>query len=572
MNNLSVYAVIQARMGSSRLPGKILMDVAGKPLLWHIVHRLRQCKNLTGIAVATSTDRADDALIDFGEKYGVPIIRGSEDDVLQRYIDAGEALKADYLVRVTGDAPFVEPTEIDHMIEAVLSAKSEYFTVESEFPCVHCGFEVVALSALYRIVQAEDLQEYHREHVTIYLKENIDHFTTVPVFFDEKYRGEGFRLTVDNMADLTLVRTIYEQLWNGRSIVSLEKVIEFLNENPQIKAINQHVQQKGVQEKSHKVVFMIDGGSDVGLGHFIRATSVANFLVEDKHCGVVFVVENKWLKNQLTKAGFNVELLQHEKIIDFLLDHKIDFLFIDVKSIKDVSQIVRRAKDKGVKVILMDNGTDARLFADLNVYPCLTEHTEHLKWNGYTGRVCAGIEYFPLRKELIYHSLSDRGDDIVISMGGSDPYNITMKVIEQLVVLDRHLNVILGPANQWRDEINEFVLRYDNVTVYHSPSNFVDIISKAALVVTGYGAFMYELAYMNVPFIVIAHGKNKEKQALQDNLKKLGCYAYLGYHTEVDYDVLKDVVQKAPKELIVEKQPDSQGTSRITKAIFELVR
>ncbi len=115
-DHLRIVAVIQARMGSTRLPGKVLKPIAGQPLLWHIVHRLRRSQFIEQIAIATSTNPRDDAIVEFGREHGVPVVRGPEDDVLARFARAAELLDADIIVRVSSDAPFVDAGFIDHLL------------------------------------------------------------------------------------------------------------------------------------------------------------------------------------------------------------------------------------------------------------------------------------------------------------------------------------------------------------------------------------------------------------------------------------------------------------------------
>src|ERR1700750_3327786 len=111
-----IVAVIQARMGSTRLPGKVLKPIAGKPLLWHIVHRLRASRLIEDIAIATTTNPADEAIVEFAAAEGVTVLRGPEDDVLARFAMAAEAMDADVIVRVSSDAPFIDAHFVDHLI------------------------------------------------------------------------------------------------------------------------------------------------------------------------------------------------------------------------------------------------------------------------------------------------------------------------------------------------------------------------------------------------------------------------------------------------------------------------
>jgi len=123
-------AVIQARMGSTRLPGKVLKPIAGRPLLWHIVHRLKACRRIDAIAIATTTNPLDQAIVEFGKANDVPVVRGPEDDVLARFAQAAELLDADIIVRVSSDAPFLDAGFIDHLIASLIEQGGDYVLME----------------------------------------------------------------------------------------------------------------------------------------------------------------------------------------------------------------------------------------------------------------------------------------------------------------------------------------------------------------------------------------------------------------------------------------------------------
>ena len=125
-----IVAVIQARMGSTRLPGKVLKPVAGKPLLWHIVHRLKKSTLIDAICVATSVNPLDDAIAEFGAAHGVTVVRGPEDDVLARFARAAEVTDADIIVRVNADAPFIDAEFIDHLVTALIEQDGDYVLLD----------------------------------------------------------------------------------------------------------------------------------------------------------------------------------------------------------------------------------------------------------------------------------------------------------------------------------------------------------------------------------------------------------------------------------------------------------
>jgi spore coat polysaccharide biosynthesis protein SpsF len=137
-----IVAIVQARMNSTRLPGKVLRLIAGKPLLWHVVHRLRRCRTVADVAVATSTDSADDLVADFCGEQGIACIRGSEQNVLARFALAAAKTRADVVVRVTGDAPFVDPGFIDHFVTALIEQDGDYVKLAPGVRCAHDGVDL----------------------------------------------------------------------------------------------------------------------------------------------------------------------------------------------------------------------------------------------------------------------------------------------------------------------------------------------------------------------------------------------------------------------------------------------
>ncbi|HTC84121.1 MAG TPA: NTP transferase domain-containing protein, partial [Rhizomicrobium sp.] len=143
-----VVAVIQARMGSSRLPGKVLMPVAGEPLLWHILHRLNKCRMVDAVAVATSTDPGDDAIAQFCADSGVTCVRGPLHNVLERYRLAAAKTVAQTLLRVTGDAPLIDPGLIDYLVYTIVKAGADYVQFETGTLCAHEGVDVFSRRAL----------------------------------------------------------------------------------------------------------------------------------------------------------------------------------------------------------------------------------------------------------------------------------------------------------------------------------------------------------------------------------------------------------------------------------------
>ena len=243
-----VVAVIQARMGSSRLPGKVLMPVAGKPLLWHILHRLRQCRTVDNVAVATSTDPLDDAIAHFCTEHGVTCIRGPLQNVLERYRLAALETGAQTLLRVTGDAPLIDPGLIDYLVYTMVRAGGDYVQFETGTLCAHEGVDVFSRRALDWLTEHAADDEIAREHVTSYFKKFPDKVQTVYLPAYGPLVHETARLSVDTPEDLNFLRAVYDRLQAPAGEALLVDVLALLDTDPQIRAINAHIRQKPVTE------------------------------------------------------------------------------------------------------------------------------------------------------------------------------------------------------------------------------------------------------------------------------------------------------------------------------------
>lgn len=268
-----VIAVIQARMGSSRLPGKVLMPVAGKPLLWHILHRLRKCRTVDAVAVATSTAPGDDAIAQFCAASGVTCVRGPLQNVLERYRLAAIETGAQTLLRVTGDAPLIDPGLIDYLVYTMLKEGADYVQFETGTLCAHEGVDVFSRQALDWLTGHVADDEIAREHVTSYFKQYPDRVKTAYLPAYGPLVHAATRLSVDTAEDLQFLRTIYDRLKAPAGEASLVDVLALLDAAPQIRAINAHVRQKPVSEVERP-----KGAERLGLGtvQFGQAYGISN--------------------------------------------------------------------------------------------------------------------------------------------------------------------------------------------------------------------------------------------------------------------------------------------------------
>ncbi len=193
-----VVAIVQARMGSTRLPGKVLKPIAGKPLLWHVLYRLTRCRTLDWIVVATSDSPRDDAIEGFCRNEKIDVVRGPEDNVLARFQLAAEQTEADIIVRVSADAPFIDPAIHRSPGESADRGQDgDYVVVEPGAPCAHEGVDPFSRRALDRLVAEAADDPVAREHVSGYFKAHPEFVHIVHAAPDPRLAHRGARLTID---------------------------------------------------------------------------------------------------------------------------------------------------------------------------------------------------------------------------------------------------------------------------------------------------------------------------------------------------------------------------------------
>lgn len=238
-------AIIQARMGSTRLPGKIMMDLSGSPVLAHVIGRVGQMKTLDDIIIATTNAPADDIVAAFADKMGVLSFRGSESDVLSRYYHAAAENGAETIVRITSDCPVYDPGIGDaivrfyhaHHFDIVTNAGG--ITGTRTFP-PGTDTEIFSMKRLTDAFQNASLS-YQREHVTPYIYEM---FPDTVYHYNSEQDCSHLRLTLDTPEDYNLISIIYNQLYQNGQPFSLKEIIALYHRSPEIFVVNQHVQQK----------------------------------------------------------------------------------------------------------------------------------------------------------------------------------------------------------------------------------------------------------------------------------------------------------------------------------------
>lgn len=245
---MKTVIIDQARMTSTRLPGKVMKTVLGKPLLEYQIERLQRVKLADEIVIATTANEADRPIVELCERLNVPYFRGSEEDVLGRYYEAAKERRADVIVRVTSDCPIIDPEVIDKVIKFYKDHAAEYDyvsnTLERTYPRgMDC--EVFPFSILEEVHQ-KAVSQSEREHVTLFIYRHPERYRLANVAYSEDQSHH--RWTVDTEEDFELIERIVASLYPIKHSFDLKDCLELLRSNLEWASANNHIAQRDYEQ------------------------------------------------------------------------------------------------------------------------------------------------------------------------------------------------------------------------------------------------------------------------------------------------------------------------------------
>ena len=235
---MRVVAVIQARMSSRRLPNKVILPLAGQPVLAHVVNRTRACSLIDDVWVATSTDPSDDAIEDWAQGFGVHCARGSLTDVLDRYVQTARLARADAVVRITADCPALDPIVLTEVVEGFISGSYDLYGLSGEFPDgLDCSvFSIKALEQAW----SEAKLPSEREHVGPYIEKHPELFRLGGLNKFDGLKLGHHRWTLDEPEDYELITRIFDSFPQG-SIFYAQNILDLLDKNMEWLEINRQI-------------------------------------------------------------------------------------------------------------------------------------------------------------------------------------------------------------------------------------------------------------------------------------------------------------------------------------------
>lgn len=525
-----VVAVVQARMGSTRLPGKMLADIGGRPLVDYVLTRLTSelgpGRLFSDVVLATSEELENGPLADHVrcEWSNVRVIRGPEEDVLSRFVEAIRQTDAEIIVRVTGDCPLINLHAVRQMLDARDASRADVINYRPGYEYIDKGIEVVSAQALLKLHRDKGLSAHDREHVTSGLYRNRADFNTHYIDSEPALRRADLRLTIDTDEDLRFFRALSGQMSGSLINASLAEVVAVLDAHSGLARINAGSGRKSSLHEFVRVGFRCDGGAGLGMGHVVGSLRLARLLADQLGWGAEFACrDEKNVCSAIHAKGFAVEQLP----ADFSPEDDVMRL-LNKASESDWSAVVfnfgkddlhryrdqfTRFRQAGVKLVFMDNPVAPYCYeAEL-----LINALPHPDYPGYEPRnhpACLdGLEYFIPADRL--ESVPGRpcpkltlDGRVLVAMGGGDVDDLTVRVLEGLANAGfrGEVEVVVGASSprggQLASILNELALS-GSVTVNANDMNAR--MQRADLGFTGLGLVTYEMAYAGLPALIVAN-------------------------------------------------------------------
>ena len=336
MGNKNI-AIIQARMGSTRFPGKSMVKIANKPLIWHIIYRLKQSKKISKVYLATSVSPENDVLETYASKLGTEVFRGSEENVFSRFENIIQRTKPSTITRVCGDCPLIDISFTDRVIDIIEQEGVDYVKADRE-KSIHQGIDVVSINLFNKILPFKDDPRI-KEHVFSFNQLKLKSIKIGSISLEDHEYGIDARLSIDTLSDLKFIRMLYRNCNASAGRLTSNEFVKEIKNNLQLTMINSHVHQKTADQKTSRVNFLYT--EELGP----RMLTLARQYVEYEGIGVRFIVKKDLDKKLIFKNnGIGVLDYRNERELrDIIETGSSDFLIGELLPKKTLSKMKLKA-------------------------------------------------------------------------------------------------------------------------------------------------------------------------------------------------------------------------------------
>jgi len=519
-----VVAVVGARLNSSRMPRKQLLDLAGRPLISHVFQRLEAAQEINQVVLATTDDAFNYDLVDWARREGKTCLafQGDVNDLMGRVDVAVKQYEADILVYVCGDSPLVEPATLDALVRALKLDEGAEFACLEEPPggkrYIHEGFAVYRRRFWDRMV-AGSTEPFEKEHVgSVFhsLAKVLPQREAIakedPVFYSVEHR-----LSVDTPADYAFMNEIYSR-WRRQhgsdTLVDLKWVISTLASDRELRAMNEHVRQKTVTEKNAGVAILTQTGPDVGLGHLRRMARAGELLVENLSVSLNLVILGAelsfdWLRT-LPHRWLDEDELRASNVFG---NARPDLVLVDLPAMTpEVLQVLKALKLGGTRLVSVDKVWQEDLF-DAFYIPCFQVAGDVL--DHYGERVHFGWSHYFFQP--VKAALSERPSHkrLAVLTGASDAYGLG-KVWPSLLdkAIAQAIEIVWVQGPHAPPPVVAELSGAHRITVHKAPGDVMATIASCDAALVAYGVSYFECLHAGLSAVAyVPAGKGLEAEA-----------------------------------------------------------
>ena len=510
----NIIAIIIARMTSSRLPGKQMRLINDRPMMYHIVARLKKVKALDKIVLATASKDENQELAEYVRKFGVETyFDDNENDVTGRIARAAQHFNATHIVTISGDCPLIHPDFIERGVLQLRQNAADYLYIDkSKYQCLHEGIGFYSTAAWLKLDQLSTTG-HHREHPGSVLFSYEERFQGVEIVPETVFQRHDFRMSVDTMADLDFMDYFYSDLQNG-DIVDLYDVINLVDSKPYIKLLNNHVHQRGLTEKSRTVAFITHAGKEIGLGHLSRSIALSLELKESQSLKVVFCINDDLAaKEMLKKNGFvfttwSLETQRDTITKELLQPNSISAIVLDIKSDRGewLDHWLKLIETIDLPKFAIDYLPDEGESAITSIIPTVCRRGLAANSGNKRTDVIWGRDYLLLNRRINFwrENKDIEKEGIVVTAGGSgqlaDPLVKALSQINEAVKIKFVVGPFADRAN-FKTKLAGYGLK--NCEIIFDPPDPYKVYSESQLAIATFGVTTYELIALGVPTVVI---------------------------------------------------------------------
>lgn len=460
---------LQVRLNSSRMPGKALLNLAGKLLIQHTIERLSVVP--ADVRVILTTKECEGVLKYIAEENGWEIFCGDSQNVLKRFVDAALFFDVETIVRATGDNPL---TSSEITMETLSAFDKENADLAHIAPAPYgSGVEVVKRSALIKALEKASMP-YEFEHVTPYIYGNENEFKIVTAkYHSEEVGREDVKISVDTREDYERVNFFVKKLMEKKLNMTIQSVVDLWN--------------KVDFSKIREILFIVSAGGHFGFGHLQRMFLLADKLSSDFN--IIFSLKESCSDAEKLVKEKNYILLPFKDIEEKIRTKgPYDRVIVDIRDTSKDEMMTY--KTFGPVFSIDDMGDGGQLaFCNIKMLPSLNSG---FKFN------FSGIEYLLLNSELKKKNIKTKKvKKILVTFGGSDPARLTNKVLNLISGKGFEITAVVGPF--FREKINNF----DDVKNVFSPDSLAELIAETDLVITSFGMTLMESLYTNTPVLIV---------------------------------------------------------------------